>query len=186
MELGILREGSLYPSESTNSPCQEQGMSGNGLLHACRTTNATSPWSQGYKERDYYMLVSLPMRQTHGAMYIGDNIGTCQSVYQCDKSMELGIFGNGLLHASQSINATSPWSQVYLERNYYMLVSLSMQQVHGVKDIRKDYYMLVILPMRQEHGARDIRIGIITCYSVCQFDRSFILDCFTMQTESLQ
>ena len=69
-----------------------------------------------------------------------------------------------------------------MERNYYMLVSLSMQQVHGVKDIRKDYYMLVILPMQQENGARDIRIGIIICYTVCQFDRSLIQDCLTMET----
>ena len=27
--------------------------------------------------------------------------------------MELGIFGKGLLHASQSTNATGPWSEGY-------------------------------------------------------------------------
>ena len=65
----------------------------------------------GIVGKDHYMPVSLPILQVHGARDIRKWIITCKSNYQCDKSMELGILGKGLLHASKSTNATGLWSE---------------------------------------------------------------------------
>ena len=120
-----------------------------GLLHASKSTNTTGSWSEVYWGKDYYMLVGLSMRQVHGARDIWKGIITCQSVYQCDKSMVLGIFGKGLLYASQSINATGPWSEGYkkglLHTSYSTYATRTWSQGHK----NRDYYMLFSLPIRQ-------------------------------------
>ena len=83
------------------------------------------------------MLVSLPILHVHGARDIRKWIIACILNYQCDKSMELGILGKGLLHAFKSTNATGSWSEAYWGKDYYMLVCLSMRQVHRARDIWK-------------------------------------------------
>ena len=60
----------------------EHKISEKGLLHASQSTNATSQWSEGYMEKEYYMLVGLPRRQVYGARDIRKVIIMSQSLYQ--------------------------------------------------------------------------------------------------------
>ena len=77
MEQEISGKGLLHASRSTYETSQRSlGYLESESLHASQSANATGKWSEGYKERDYNMLVGLPMRQVHGARDIRKGIIT--------------------------------------------------------------------------------------------------------------